>query len=208
MNPITVLIALENHEDATQIAQSFAESTINANIAIRKQSDLIQTVLILKPDFVIVEELKGFEWTRIIKSTPQLWTKCIVCFRKPTEEILISAIFANADAYFSLDTQDQSMPDCIKRLRAGERYITPALIPQFIKHDKADNYQKLMEPLTRQEKEVFRLLGYNNRIKDIADKLFISAKTVEAHKNNIISKLSLSGSAELRKVATQTIYSQ
>jgi two-component system, NarL family, response regulator NreC len=66
----------------------------------------------------------------------------------------------------------------------------------------------MMKLLTNQEKEVFRLLGYNNRIKDIGEKLFISAKTVEAHKNNIISKLSLSGSAELRKVATQTIYSQ
>jgi DNA-binding NarL/FixJ family response regulator len=208
MNPISILIAFENYEDATQIAQSFVKSSINASIAIKKQSDLLQDVLQMKPDFVIIEGLKGFELTRIIKAIPQSWTKCIVCFRQPSEGILISAIFANADAYYSLDVQDQTMPDCINRLRAGERYITPTLIPQFVKHDKADKYQAMMKLLTNQEKEVFRLLGYNNRIKDIGEKLFISAKTVEAHKNNIISKLSLSGSAELRKVATQTIYSQ
>lgn len=61
----------------------------------------------------------------------------------------------------------------------------------------------MLSQLSNREKETLRLLSYNYSIKRIAELLFISEKTVETHKNNIIKKLDLTGSRELRQIASQ-----
>jgi DNA-binding CsgD family transcriptional regulator len=58
-----------------------------------------------------------------------------------------------------------------------------------------------MSVLTRREKEVLQLIADGNRAKEIADKLGISQKTVEAHKQNIKLKLSIPDTAGLVKYA-------
>jgi len=58
-----------------------------------------------------------------------------------------------------------------------------------------------MDRLTDRELEVFRMIGAGHSVKEIADKLFLSAKTVEAHREHIKQKLNIRSSAELLRFA-------
>jgi DNA-binding CsgD family transcriptional regulator len=58
-----------------------------------------------------------------------------------------------------------------------------------------------MDRLTDRELEIFRMIGAGNSIKEIADKLFLSVKTVEAHREHIKEKLAIKSSAELLRFA-------
>jgi DNA-binding NarL/FixJ family response regulator len=60
-----------------------------------------------------------------------------------------------------------------------------------------------MDRLTDRELEVFRLIGSGMSVKTIADKLCLSVKTVEAHREHIKDKLNLKSSAELLRFAIQ-----
>lgn len=57
------------------------------------------------------------------------------------------------------------------------------------------------DSLSRREREVFQLIAEGKSIKEIADELFISPKTVESHKYNIMQKLKVSSVVDLTKIA-------
>jgi DNA-binding NarL/FixJ family response regulator len=66
------------------------------------------------------------------------------------------------------------------------------------KHPSAD---LPMDRLTDRELEVFRMIGAGLSVKEIAEKLYLSVKTVEAHREHIKEKLNIKSSAELLRFA-------
>ena len=67
----------------------------------------------------------------------------------------------------------------------------------YIKKFKAGQTLKENEDLTQREIEILKLAASGSSNKEIADKLFISTKTVDAHKNHIMQKLKLKNTAEM-----------
>lgn len=97
--------------------------------------------------------------------------------------------------------------DLIQAIRAayrGEQYIDPSLtsyvLSPYVGHPrkKSDSRKKL---LTQREQEICSFLAYGYTNKEIADKLFISERTVETHRSHIFSKLDLKSRAELVRFA-------
>jgi two-component system response regulator NreC len=86
----------------------------------------------------------------------------------------------------------------------GEQYIDPSLtsylISPYVGHlkNKKDSRKNL---LTQREQEICSFLAYGYTNKEIADKLFISERTVETHRSHIFSKLELKSRAELVRFA-------
>lgn len=93
----------------------------------------------------------------------------------------------------------------IRTIYEGGTYIHPkmatSLVREFIKQDKSGGTEDLFELLSKRELEILPLIakGYGN--KEIAEKLFISVKTVEAHKAKIMEKLNLKSRPELVEYA-------
>jgi DNA-binding NarL/FixJ family response regulator len=97
--------------------------------------------------------------------------------------------------------------DLIQALRAvhrGEQYIDPSLtsyiLTPYVGHSKVktDTRKNLLTP---REQEICRLLAYGHTNSEIAEKLYISERTVETHRSNIFSKLNLKNRAELVRFA-------
>jgi two-component system response regulator NreC len=97
--------------------------------------------------------------------------------------------------------------DLIQAIRAvnlGNQYIDPSLISYVISpyigrtKKKGDSRKNL---LTLREQEICRLLAYGHTNSEIAEKLFISERTVETHRSNVFSKLDLKNRAELVRFA-------
>jgi DNA-binding NarL/FixJ family response regulator len=124
-----------------------------------------------------------------------------------TEEALIfKAIKAGANGFLAKDTSRNELIEAIYSLRSGHDFfsssITSILLNQYInsiKSEKKENRNKYN--LSARELEIIKLWGSSYTNKEIADKLFISVRTVESHKNHVMQKLNMKTIVDLVKFA-------
>ncbi len=147
----------------------------------------------LKPDFVILDismpEMDGLEVSEKIR-VHQLSTKIILLTSHKEKSIFKKADELNINAYLLKEHALEELRDCIKHLLANKKFFSPK-----IKFDleKDVNYLKdeVMNQLSFSEKKVFELIVQQKTTKEIANLLFLSEKTIEAHRAAIIRKLGL-----------------
>ncbi|WP_076461377.1 response regulator [Limosilactobacillus caccae] len=132
--------------------------------------------------------------------------KIIILSMHEEQEYINKAIHNGAMSYILKSSSDQEIVKALKHVVNGEDYLDSNIIIskddlRQINADGADVNLKGYRSLSKREKEVFPLiaLGYSN--KEISEKLFISTKTVEAHKANISRKLQLHSRVELVRYA-------
>jgi DNA-binding NarL/FixJ family response regulator len=87
----------------------------------------------------------------------------------------------------------------------GRVYLSPSIADIVVKGYLAqnDNNRKPKHTLTGREREILQLISEGTKTKDIAAQLFISVKTVDTHRRQIMQKLKLSSVAELTKFAVR-----
>jgi len=122
------------------------------------------------------------------------------------QEYINKAIHNGAMSYVLKSSSDDELLKALKSLSNGENYIDQNIMItksdiQQINSDGVDVDLEGYNGLSKREKEIFPLiaLGYSN--KEIASQMFISTKTVEAHKASIIRKLELNSRTELVRYA-------
>ncbi|WP_282800961.1 response regulator [Secundilactobacillus kimchicus] len=122
------------------------------------------------------------------------------------QEYINKSIHNGAMSYILKTSSDVELIKGLQALSNGENYIDDNIMltktdVQEINSDGVDVNLKGYNGLSKREREVFPLiaLGYSN--KEIASQLFISTKTVEAHKANIMRKLTLTTRADLVRYA-------
>jgi DNA-binding NarL/FixJ family response regulator len=161
----------------------------------------------LKPDVVLMDTampgLNGIEATaQIRKHLPR--TKVLVLSGYGHEDQVRAALRAGASGYVLKSSSSDELLLAIRTVNQSNTYLSQSLA----EGDRLRSY--LLAPenrggkeaaLSAREREVLQLIaeGYTNRA--IAERLFISVKTVEAHKEHIVQKLGVRGSAELIRYA-------
>ncbi len=144
--------------------------------------------------------ITGIEATRqLTLGFPEV--KTMILSMHTNEEFIINSVKAGAKAYLPKDTGKEELLEAIKTVSQGGEYfsksVSDSFLKNFIKRSKIE--QSLTEEceLTQREIEILKLAASGMSNKEIADKLFISIKTVDAHKNHIMQKLKLKNTAEL-----------
>lgn len=123
-----------------------------------------------------------------------------------TEEVILKTIKAGAKGFLSCNSGKNELTEAIYTLRGGYDYysksITQILLKRYIEKIELEDDQKPdMNVLSAREIEILQLWGRNFSNKAIAEKLFISLRTVESHKNHIMQKLNLNTTVDLVKFA-------
>jgi DNA-binding NarL/FixJ family response regulator len=124
-----------------------------------------------------------------------------------TEEALIfKAIKAGAKGFLAKDTSRNQLIEAIYSLRGGHDFfsssITSILLNQYINSIKSEKQESRNRyNLSARELEIIKLWGSSYTNKEIADKLFISVRTVESHKNHVMQKLNMKTIVDLVKFA-------
>jgi two-component system response regulator NreC len=121
------------------------------------------------------------------------------------EESVLRSIKAGAKGFLSRDTTREELVEAIHTLRNGYDFfsnsITLLLLNKYIKKLKTDDDRPDIRSLSSREIEIMKMWGNSFTNKEIADKLFLSVRTVETHKNHIMQKLNLKTSVDLVKFA-------
>ncbi len=133
--------------------------------------------------------------------------KILILSMSSKENFILKTLKAGAKGYLSKDTYRNQLIEAIYTLRNGYEYysksISNIILRSYIDNEinKKDNKKKGFKHLTAREKEILKLFldGLGNQ--EIAEKLFISVRTVETHKTNIMQKLDMKTTVDLVKFA-------
>lgn len=113
------------------------------------------------------------------------------------------ALQAGATGYVDKNAPPQDVLDAIRRVGAGQRYVSPALAQELAFFAARTPAHPLAE-LTRRELEILRLLGEGSSLRQIADAVGVSYKTVANTCGAIKAKLGVQRTAELIRIAIET----
>lgn len=162
--------------------------------------------LALSPDVVIMDlnmppGEDGLSATvRLKQARPDI--EILVLTMEDDQEYLFRFLKAGASGYVLKNSQEKEIIDAIRIVCKKEAYLSPqatrTIIQQFLQQeDDRSTEQTLENLLTERERDVFPLMirGYSNQ--EMADALYISIKTIETHKANIMRKLKLRTRVEL-----------
>ena len=173
--------------------------------------DAVRRVEKLGPDLVLMDlsmpEMHGLEAIKEIKVRfPK--TKILTLTVHKTEEYVYAALQAGTDGYVLKDATHAELSLAIKSVLNGNQYLSPTISAKVIKGYLGGAKAPLEssawnDTLTRREREVLKLIGEGHKNKDIADLLFISPKTVEKHRSNLMRKLNLHNVAAITTYAIE-----
>lgn len=164
----------------------------------------------VKADVVLLDlsmpKMSGTEITKILKEKhPNL--KVLIFSSYTDEDSIFSSIQAGALGYLPKDAMRDELVLAIEQVYQGQEYLSKSIpntiLMKFINksRDGSHNDDNKLSILTKRELEILKHIAEGMHYKEIGDKLYISSRTVETHKNNIMQKLELSSTIELVKYA-------
>lgn len=150
----------------------------------------------LKPDVMLLDiNMKGLNGIKTLKRIKEmdLPVKVIMLTIHSDREYLIKTLNLGASGYVLKDTGTDSLITAIRSVYEGNSYIQPSMADasagDLISMESAPDPEK--DKLTRREIEVIALIAEGLNNKEIADKLFISEKTVKNHVSNLFKKINV-----------------
>jgi len=173
-------------------------------------AEALKLVLEHRPDLVLLDismpGMSSFEAGRLIEEHCS-GTRIVYLTMHEDREYVQQALRSGASGYLVKDTPAPLLLHALREVHRGERSLSPQ-IQTRLKDDAALRNQPARVPLRRstltlREREVMKLLAEGNTVKKAAAVLGVSAKTVEAHKFNLMRKLDIHNKAQLVTVAIQ-----
>lgn len=160
----------------------------------------------LNPDVALMDismpVLKGFDATRRIKKErPDV--KVLILSVYDDEDLVARCLDAGASGYILKDSPPAQLTYAIQAVSSGQQYMSPRVLTSVVRQFIANptESKSSYDLLSDREREILVLLAEGVALKDIARRLNLSVKTVEAHKYNLMRKLDLHDRSELIRYA-------
>jgi len=155
----------------------------------------------LGPDVVLLDigmpGESGIETVRRLKATLPV-VRVLFLTMHEEEGMMLEALNAGGDGYVIKRADQPEIIQAIRVVQRGDVYVHPAMTRALLSQTETiDHAQEPVEPLTRREIDVLRLLARGNTNRQIADLLTLSVRTIESHRANLMGKLGLSSRVEL-----------
>jgi two-component system response regulator NreC len=185
---------LEGYHDIEVVGEA-----IHGKEAIEKVRQLAPQVVLMDIGMPV---MNGLEATRRLqKEAPD--AKVLVLTQYEDSEYILSVLRAGAKGYIAKTATASELVSAIRTVHNGESFLYPsaatALVAEYLMRVGGERNE--YERLTDREREILQLVAEGHSNREIADKLFISVKTVLRHRTNIMEKLGFHNRTELIKYA-------
>jgi DNA-binding NarL/FixJ family response regulator len=204
------IILVDDHRIVRDGIKSLLNSSGVVDVIAEAESynELERTLKDYTPDIIIMDislpDLSGIEITKIITANYP-FIKVIILSMYINEDFILNSIKAGAKGYLPKNTTKSELIEAIRTVNNNDEYfnkeISSIILKSFVKNIKYqdDNQQYSTKPISNREEEILKLVSKGCSNKEISEKLFISIRTVESHKNHIMKKLNLKTNIELIK---------
>lgn len=159
-----------------------------------------------QPDLLLADitmpEMNGLETTkRVVKEFPNV--RVIILSMHASEEYVWQALRAGAKGYLLKDTDGAELEQAIQTVLGGTVYLTSAVSKQVVDTymERMRNHSNAADILTPRQREILQLIAEGKALKEIAQMLKLSVKTVETHRSMLMNRLDIHDTASLARYA-------
>jgi DNA-binding NarL/FixJ family response regulator len=206
--PATIVLA-DDHQIVRQGLQAILKTEAAFRVVGEAANglDTVRLIARLQPDILLLDlmlpSLNGFEVIRQVgQRSPR--TRVMVLSMHANEGYVQEALHAGARAYLLKESGAEELVRAIREVLAGGRFLSPPLSEQALRAYGERTRPAVFDPyetLTPREREVLDLTVEGYTSNRISKKLFISPRTVETHRTNLMRKLGLRNQKELIRYA-------
>lgn len=205
--PINILIADDHSLFRKGIANLLAEAE-NMTIVAEAENgqEAVDKAREFKPDVVIMDI--GMPILNGVKATAKLLdemseVKVIALSMHADNHYVREMLEAGASGYLFKNCDYKELISAIETVYAGKKYLNDQITEMVIQGylGKHEPIGATEAELTERESEIFKLLAEGKSVREIADSLFVSVKTVGTHRQHILDKLNLTTTTDLVKYA-------
>jgi DNA-binding NarL/FixJ family response regulator len=212
MTPYRVILA-DDHALFRSGVRRILEEIPDVEV-VAEAADGVQLLSLLQeatPDLVILDismpKLRGLEVIQDIRTHyPDVQVLMLTMHKNP--EYLSHALGAGAAGFLLKEDADPELLEALATIRRGKTYLSPGIsqvLPELLRRGiQPDGTPQNV--LTHREREILRLLSDGKSSKEVGDLLFISLRTVQNHRANIMRKLKVRRIADLIKYAVHKGY--
>ena len=204
---MTTAIIADDHEIVRRGLRGILESEGSCRVVGEASDGLTAAQLVekLKPHVLVLDlnmpRLHGIEVLRQVRSSSP-HTKVIVLSMHSDEPYVIEALRGGAMAYILKGSESAEISHALKEVLAGRRFLSATLsewaINALVTKPASDDP---LSTLTQRERTVIQLAAEGHSNAEIAEKLFISPRTAETHRTNLLRKLGLQTQTDLVRFA-------
>lgn len=177
--------------------------------AVSSGKEVLEKLQTLTPDLVIVDlnmpVMDGLQTTREIKKKyPDL--KILGLTMENDLQSVTGMLEAGASGYILKNTGKEELELAIRQVMRGEHYLSQSISNQLAQNllqtfHQRNEVQNELSTLTTRELEILKMIALENSNTEIATQLFISPKTVETHRKNLMKKIGVKNSLGVYKFA-------
>ncbi len=212
---ITILLA-DDHPVVRQGLRNLLEAEPDFQVVgeTGDGSAVLPLVERLNPDVLVLDlkmpDISGIEITRQVRQQYPA-VKIVILSMYSNIAYVAESLDAGAQAFIPKKSTAEELVHAIREVVAGRQYLSSTLSDETgsIEHRleiyrlQAGDSLALYDTLTRRERDVLHLVGKGSTSAEIAERLFISPRTVDMHRRHMVRKLGLSGKAALMRYALQ-----
>jgi DNA-binding NarL/FixJ family response regulator len=179
-------------------------------IGIRESAeDALNFCLAQKPDIVLMDlnlkDSNGFDATESINN--QLAKTRIIGLSMHDDVSVVKRFLAlGAKGYLSKNSKKEELVAAIEAVMIGNTFVSAEIKDKIFMDFSLNTENQQKKELTTKEIEIVKLITQGLTSKDIADQLFLSPRTIETHRHNILKKLNLPNAAQLSRWASEKGY--
>jgi DNA-binding NarL/FixJ family response regulator len=209
MNKIRILIVEDHHlvAEAWRIMLQSEEDFIIVGDA-DNENDAIQFATNLRPDIILMDiNLKNGNGINATSEICNILPKTKVIGLSLHDDVAFvkKILSLGAKGYLTKNTSKKEFIEAIRKVHEGESYISQEIKEKLFQAMMFEPDQKKRD-LTMKEIEIVKLISQGLTSKEIGEKIFLSPRTVETHRHNILKKLELPNAAQLTKWAKEKGY--
>ena len=202
------ILVADDHVLVAEGLKSMLAPTCDVVGTVTDGRSLLEAAVTLKPDLIIVDigmpQLNGLDATRQIKRLcPR--SRVIIVTMNEDSNLVAEAFGAGASGYLLKHSASKELLHAIQEVLKGGSYLSPRItsgaVAAMLRSGTAKSEEAL--ELTQRQREVIQLLAEGRSMKEIADILTISLRTVAAHKYRVMELLEIKTNAELYRYAVK-----
>lgn len=204
---MTRLVLAEDHQIVRQGFHALLEGAADVEVVAETGdgAEAVRLVERLRPDVLVLDlglpGLDGLEVARRVRArAPEV--RVVILSMHAHEGYVAEAVRAGTAAYVLKEAGVSDLVAALHAVLSGERYFSEGVAPPLEEpNDGAPAVTSRYETLTPREREVLQLVGEGLTSAQIAARLFLSPRTIDAHRRNILAKLDLTTPADLVRYA-------
>jgi DNA-binding NarL/FixJ family response regulator len=187
---------LEAHDNIKVIGEAS-----NGRDAVKKVKNLQPNIVIMD---IVMADLNGIEATEQICSECPA-TRVVMLSMQSSSESILRSLKAGASGYLLKESAGRELINAIYTVNSGQRYLSTKVSDQMVGAylEQTEGIQDPLSVLSQREREVLQLVVEGQTSAEIAEKLFLSVKTIETYRSRLMQKIGIKNIPSLIKFAIQ-----